>query len=393
MTQTAAALVGWIEGRQAEVQVELAEVLEKSNEILMWDVNAVWREIEAAADKLVEKSSGPLTCEQAVARVLRTPKGAAMYDDYLRKQDLVRQSLELAEGSAARRGHDQWVREQTVDTVAKTADRFGDDAAEQRARELVRDPAVAKAFGGRARQPLEKTSRSWDEIERRAAALVQKSEGLSQAQAVERVLQERPDLYASYMAPVEREWASEAAALAKADGGPALNTGEGVSGPSLSGSADGEPLSGRKTRSARRALVELAERLERAEADGEDVDGVLAEALRDPGVRRVVVAAIDGLPEDTEKAAASKRELRRRLEGLEESGRKPRRRPREDPTTGAAVAKSEDELWHEIVRKSGVSLHDPQFSRVVDGFLGTPEGQQLYAQYERAYEARAAALT
>ena len=331
VTREQAALVGFLEERQVEVRRETADVLAKADDVLCFDIDAAWRAIEAEADRIVEKSGGPLTRERAIDRVLRTPKGAKLYDRYLSAQDEVRSVLELAEGNAARRGMDEWTRERTVEAVAK-ADAFGDGMAEQRARELVRDPEVAKAFGGRARQPVEKTPRAWDEIERRASALVEKSgDGLSQAQAVERVLQERPDLYASYMAPVEREWASEAAALAKADGGPALNTGEGVSGPSLSGSADGEPLSGRKWRSARRVMLELAERLERAQTDGEDVDGALAEKLRDPAVRRVVMAAVDGLPEDTEKAAASKRELQRRLEGLEESGRKARRRPRRGP--------------------------------------------------------------
>ena len=54
------------------------------------------------------------------------------------------------------------------------------------------------------------------------------------------------------------------------------------------------------------------------------------------------------------------------------------------------VAKSEDELWDEIVEKSGAYPRDPSFSRIVDGFLATREGLRLYAQYERAYEERAA---
>ena len=207
-----------------------------------------------------------------------------------------------------------------------------------RSRELVADPQVARAFGGRPVQRVEKTSGAWDEIERRAAALVQKSEGLSQAQAVERVLQEHPNLYAAYMAPVEAEWDASAAALAKADGGAALNTGEGVSGPSLSGSASGSwSTADSGHESAQRVLVALAERLEAAQERGEDVGGVLREKLQDPAVRRVVLAAIDALEEPTEKAAASKRELRRRLEGLEASGRKARRVAKAAPveTVGA----------------------------------------------------------
>jgi hypothetical protein len=217
---------------------------------------------------------------------------------------------------------------------------------------------------------VEKGAAAWEEIQGRAERLVEKADGFSQPQAVDRVLREHPDLYRRYMAEVEAGWAE----LAKADGGPALNTSLGVAGPELAGEASGSWTTPGSA-SARELLEDFVERCEDAVARGEDQFEFLA--AEPAPTRKLVQAVLEASDEPREKAAESKARLRRRLEGLEAHGRKPRR-----------VAKSEVELWDEIVAKSGASPRDPEFSRVVDNFLSTPEGGRLYRDYEAAYEAR-----
>ena len=155
------------------------------------------------------------------------------------------------------------------------------------------------------------------------------------------------------MADVEAGWV----ALAKADGGPGLNTGESVAGPERIGSASSSWST--TSTSAREVLADFIERLEAAQARGEDAEEFLAR--QDAPVRQLVEAVLESAGEP----------------------------PNEDD---AALERREAELWDEIVTASGAAPRSPEFSRTINSYLETPAGQKHYGRYVQAYEARGAAL-
>ncbi len=180
--------------RVSEVEIQKAadELVGKSASLTR-EVEVSFGKIESMAAVLISKSAESLSPDQAIAKVLRTPRGQEAYGQYTRAQDRVRSAV-LSEDMLG--GRDRIARD-LLETVTKAIEN-GEDADAVAEDELSR-PGVAAALG------LARVEKSgddaWAEIEKAADAVVAKSDGVSRSAAIGRVLKsdEGKRLYAQYL--------------------------------------------------------------------------------------------------------------------------------------------------------------------------------------------------
>jgi hypothetical protein len=109
--------------------------------------HAAYAKIEKLAAARVEKSANPVTLEQAVADVLKTKEGAALYAVYTAATTQRRDVLAKSADSSAARGLESWAAEK-VDKVYRAARNAGLDEEAARADVAERvDPAVLRLAG------------------------------------------------------------------------------------------------------------------------------------------------------------------------------------------------------------------------------------------------------
>ena len=357
-----AELVAAVRANGEQLVAEANVLVAKGEARVMRDLDAIWSEIERGAGRIVEKSGKPLTREQAVARYLRTEKGAALYTRYEDERQRVVKALEVSEAGAAQRANDAFTREQTLRAVDRVLKEEGRDAAGALADRFAVDPVVRAAFGAEPLSPVAKASTAdgYEEIEREARALLREDASLSMDAAVARAVSQRPELYDRYLA-------HNSALTDAAPGAPPINSGAGVDGPSPFGSAagtwslpgdtvakaDGSVGSGRPALSDADRIRSWLGALKAHVDAGGSVQAFVDET--DAKTRALVQAWVE-----SQEGEASKR-----------------------------VAKSSDDVWQEIVEKSGAVATDPEYSRVIDGFLQSAEGAHLYKTYTECYEREA----
>ena len=154
LTHAQAEFLSALDAKIEHSQAVIAKAREEADAAVVEPIENAWRAIERAADRMIAKSSEPLSEAQAMDRVLKTAEGKRLYGRYRAAQDLVAVAHESTEAEWGRRGVAEWIATRRATESARPTIRS------RSSKPSLPTPKVAEAFGlMRAPNPRSKLAR------------------------------------------------------------------------------------------------------------------------------------------------------------------------------------------------------------------------------------------